>query len=239
MNYSNTTTKDGAIQHIEDICDFGDAYISGDTSRLKNWTAKINRIQHRIWSVIFKSTRNWQYDDGGYSDLPSSKTNLVTDQRKYQLPSDALTVQRVEVLDENDNWYMVKALSKEQITTPLDEFMDVSGTPTYYRLVGDTMELYPASNYDKASGLRVYYDRDSVDFLYTDTTKTFGWASPYHELAPIKASIEWLKIKQPTSPTLQLLLQDEARLEQDLKEFYSARFKAKTPVISRRPQNFK
>lgn len=30
MNYSDTTNKDGIIQTIEELCDLGDTYISGD-----------------------------------------------------------------------------------------------------------------------------------------------------------------------------------------------------------------
>jgi len=91
MVYSDTTSLSGIIQHIERIADLGQTYISGDATRLKEFTATINRVQHRVWHSIFLYNGNWQYDDGSYTDLPSSKTDLVIGQRKYSLPTDALT----------------------------------------------------------------------------------------------------------------------------------------------------
>ena len=104
MNYSDTTNKDGIIQTIEELCDLGDTYISGDSTRLKQFTARINRVSSLVWHIIHKATGNWQYDDNNNTDLPFATTNLVLGQRRYTLPSDALTIQRIEIKDENGNW---------------------------------------------------------------------------------------------------------------------------------------
>jgi len=239
MVYSNTTTKDGIIQTMEELCDLGDAYISGDTTRLRQFTARINRIAHRVWHTIFMANGSWQYDDGNYTDLPSATADLVSGTRKYALPSDALTVQRVEAKNEAGDWYVLKPLDKERIALGLDEFMETDGQPNYYRLVNGVIELMPGSNYASTGGLKVYFDRDSVDFAYNATTATPGFASPYHEIIPIKASIEWLKVKQPQSPTLQVLLQDDLRVETSLKEYYGKRFKDKVKRIGRAYSSYK
>ena len=91
--------------------------------------------------------------------------------------------------------------------------MDTPSQPMYYRLVNGTAQIYPAPNYTKTAGIKVLFDRDSVDFVTTDTTKTPGFASPYHEILPIGVSIEWLKIKQPQSPTLPQLQADYLKME--------------------------
>jgi len=246
MIFSSTTTKAGIIQEIERLTDLGQTYISGDATRLAEMTATINRINHRVWHTIFMATGNWQYDDGNFTDLPIATTDLVSGTAKYAIPSDALTIQRVEIKDENGLEYQLTPITKELIKgQAVDEFLDVDSTPMYYSIVNGTMELFPAPNYASTGGLKVYFDRDSVDFTVADpmttelNNQTPGFASPYHEILPIKASIEWLKVKQPQSPTLPLLLQDDLKLEQSIKQFYAVRFKDYKPRIGRAKRNWK
>lgn len=240
MVYSDTTKKDGVIQTIEDLCDLGDAYISGDTTRLRQFTARVNRASHLVWHIIHKATGNWKYDDGNYSDLPFATTDLVLGQRRYALPSDALTVERVECKDEDGNWYILNPIIKENIQIEgIDDFLDDNGRPMYYRLVNGVIELFAPSDYAQSDSLKVYYAREGVDFDYDDTTQTPGFASPYHQILPLKASIEWLKVKQPTSPTLSVLLQDNLKLENNIREFYSSRFRDYKPRITRKKVSYK
>lgn len=240
MNYSDTTNKDGIIQTIEELCDLGDTYISGDSTRLRQFTARINRVSNLVWHIIHKATGNWQYDDNNNTDLPFATTHLVLGQRRYTLPSDALTIQRIEIKDENGNWYELHPITKEKINFEgIDDFLDDNGRPIYYRVVGDVIELFAPTDYSQDDSLKVYYDRGSVEFSYDDTVKTPGFASPYHQIIPIKASIEWLKVKQPQSATLALLLQDDLKLENSIREFYGSRFKDYKPRIGRAKEYYR
>ena len=233
MTYSDTTNKSGIIQNVETMCDLGDAHISGNTANLRYFNGMINRVQSRVWHLIHQLTGNWSYDDGSNTDLPVATTDLASGTGSYALPSDALTVKRIEVKDENDNWYKLKPLVEERIHGAIDEFNDVDGTPIHYTLKNGVVKLYPAPNYAKSDGLKIYYDREAVAFDHDATTATPGFASPYHEIIPIGASIEWYKIKQPQSPTLQGYIQDYMKLEQSIKEHYSKRFKDYKPKVSR------
>lgn len=239
MEYNETTNNSGIIQTIESLTDLGDTYISGDTSRLKDFTNKTNRVQHRVWHLIHTATGNWSYDDNNQTDLPVATTDLVSGQLTYTIPSEALTVERVEVKDESDNWIRLTPITDEKIPGAIEEFQDTDSDPVYYKLKGNVITLYPSADYSQADSLQVYYDRASVDFSYDDTTATPGFASVYHDILPIGASIEWYKVKQPQSPTLQVLLQDYARLEMNIREFYGRRFKDYKPRISRRQERFK
>lgn len=239
MKYSDVANLSGIIQNIERLTDLGQGYISGDATRLKEMTSIINNVNHRVWHLIFMSTGNWQYDDGNNTDLPQSTIDLVSGQAKYALPDIALTVQRIEAKDISGLWTVLTPLTTNSIGQAVDEFMKDNGPLLYYRLLNNTIELFPAPNYASTNGLKVYFDRDSVDFDTSDTTKTPGFASPYHEILPIYAAIEWLKVKQPQSPTLAILLQDAIKLEKSIKEFYGRRFKAMLPKIGRMTQHWK
>ncbi|MDA3802826.1 MAG: hypothetical protein PF488_02930 [Patescibacteria group bacterium] len=239
MTFNDTVNLNGIIQTVERLTDVGQAYISGDDTRLKETTATINRINHRVWHNIFMSTGNWQYDDGGQTDLPVATTDIVDGQSTYSLPSGALTVQRIEAKDENGLWTTLTPITKESITGAVDEFMDTDGSLRAYRLVNGVIELFPASNYDSTDSLKVYFDRDSVDFAYDDTTATPGFASPYHEILPIMTAIEWYKVKQAQSPTLPQLQQDQLRLEKSIKDFYGIRFNDYKPKVGRAKQSYR
>jgi hypothetical protein len=52
-------------------------------------------------------------------------------------------------------------------------------------------------------------------------------------------AIEWLKIKNPTSNTLQFLREEWAKFELEIKQFYSLRNKDKVRYIRRAYQSFK
>jgi len=240
MVFSDTTNLSGIIQNIEVMTDLGSTYISGDTTRLKEFTNLVNRVQHRVWHTIFASNGNWQYDDGNYTTMPSSTTDVVSGTAQYSLPTDALTVKRVEIKDNAGNWIVLAPITIEELGgVAVDEYMDTDGIPQSYRLVDNIIELFPATNYASTAGLKVYFDRDSVDFEYDATSTTPGFASPYHEMLPIGATIEYLKVKQPTSPTLPALMQDYLKLEQSIKQFYGKRFKDFKPRIGRLAQSYK
>ena len=239
MTYSDTTNLSGVVQTIERQTDLGQGYFSGDASRLKEITAMINEENHRIWAFIFLSSGNWQYDDGNYTNLPSGASDLVSGTAKYALPSEALTVQRIEVKDANGSFYQLTPITKEMINgEAVDEFMKEDGQPSFYRLVNGTAEIFPAPNYSSTGGFKVYFDRGSVDFVTSDTTKTPGFASEFHGWLPLKTSITWLEIKQPQSPTLAGFRLKDQKYELDVKKFYGLRFKDLKPRISRAYQSF-
>lgn len=238
MVYSDTTNLSGIIQEEERLTNLGYALISGVAQTLKEFTSLNNIACHKIWHTIFTSNGNWQYDDANKTDLPSGVANLVSGTATYAMPSDALTIKRIEIKDASGIWFKLMPITLEEIESK-GEFMKDAGIPEYYRLVGSTIELFPTPNYASTGGLKVFFDRDSVDFATTDTTKTPGFASPYHELVPVKASLAWFTAKEPTSAVIPLLLQEEARLEKGLKEFYGMRFKDKKAVVGRAYSTYK
>lgn len=239
MVFSNTTTLAGVIQTFERLTDSGYAYVTGDTTRMKEATNLANLKGSDIWHIIHLATGNWKYDDSNYTDLPFATTDLISGQVRYALPEEALTVQRLEIKDTSGNWTRLTPLTKEIIPGAVDEFQDVNSTPIYYTLLNGVITLYPATNYNSTDGLKIYYDRDSVEFLTTDTTKTPGFASPYHEILPIMMAIDWYNVKQATHPTLVKLEQKFLRLEKELKEFYSKRFQDYKPRVGRARESFK
>lgn len=237
MQFNDTTTNLGVIQNCERMTGLGRAAISGDPDLLADFTAYSNIVLSRLWHSIFKSSGSWEYDDSNQTDLPQAVADITIGTSKYALPTGALAIKRVEIKNENDEWTPLTPLLREEIKVAIDEHYQDNGTPTQYRLVGDTIELFPASDYNKTGGLKVYFDRGAVSFSSSDTTQEPGFAE-YHDLVPLGASLEWLDINLPEDARTKKT-QDKyiLRLAQ-LEEYYQKRFPAKKKIMRRRHENF-
>jgi hypothetical protein len=154
-----------------------------------------------------------------------------------------LTINRVEVTDPGGNVRRLSPLPQEQVEgvglASLPALLNGGGTPLYYRLTDGVIELFPASTTAITDGLAVYFERDSVQFVSTDTTRSPGFASPFHYLAPVLASMKWYKAKQPKSATLAELKEDWAKGEDDLRQYYAQRWRDYRPRLNTPQQDWR
>lgn len=235
LQFSDTTNKKGIIQACERLTLLGDGGISGNSQLLKDFTARINGASSRVWSVIFRNHGAWKYDDGNQADLPQGSDTLTAGQSTYALPEEALTVDRIEVKDSAGNYIKLVPITEQELIPSVDEYMENANTPYAYRLLGRTVELFPASSYTLASGFKVYFTRGSVAFDSGDTTETPGFCSEYHEILPILASLDWMYVNKPNSPSIVHLTNQERELMAELGNYYSKRWRDHQPKV--RPVN--
>lgn len=182
-----------------------------------------------LWHIIHRVGNLWQYDDGNYANLPSATTDLTSGTYKYALPIDALTINKCEILDRGGKLVRLNVLDDTNIGS-VD--YTVTGQPTHYSLVNGTAKLYPCPDYSATNGLKWSYDRAGVDFDYDDTTQEPGFPSPYHYLVSLGMAIDYLKTKQPNSPSLSLYIGDYNTGKLALEEFISERFEDNgTPTL--------
>ncbi len=240
MQFSVTTTeKSGIIQSCERMTRLGDATISGTASLLAEFTNYSNEFSREVWALIFSVYGGWQYEDGNQSDLPASVATLTSGQTTYALPSGSLTVKGIEVKDTSGNWTALQPITEEEIRAQVSvgsasgqisslsngavgQFMTTSGQPRYFQLVGQTVRMFPASNWTQASSFKVFYDRGSVSFLTTDTTKTPGFASEFHDVIPLGASCAWYEINAPEDNTYIALRARLVQKKMDIQHFYES-----------------
>jgi hypothetical protein len=148
-------------------------------------TLYANMGEREIMSAIHEVYGGWKYDDKNQTDLPEATADLVSGQDTYTLPVDASFVDGVYYQNENNStWNKVLPLAKEQLNNEQD-FMTTDGPPAYYRPVGDTIKLYPASNFSKDDALKVQYSRDIVGFTTASTTTTPAFDSQFHEAVAV------------------------------------------------------
>lgn len=238
--FSNTTTKLGLIQRCEKYCNLGDQGISANAQRLLEFTGDINEGGSKIWQWIFMASGGWKYDDSNQTDLPQATQNLDSGTGKYTLPDGALVINKIQAKDSAGNWVDLAPYDLEQLEgVAEEEWQKTNGVPNAYRLLGSTIILKPAPSYDSTGGLKVFFDRGSVAFVSTDTTKTPGFDSLFHDLPAVYASMQWWKVKDPQNGTLAMLRGDWQRGEEDVKEFYSKKWPANQPKVRTKRINWK
>ena len=188
MQFNNPTEYNGLVQRYEAEtgAEYGD--VSGNTKRLKEFTALCNSALDRYSDIVDQVTGTWERDDSNHTDdhnviyatLTSgqSKYSFIYDQngnvikdiyKVLVLPSSTATrYQEVYPVDENQS---------ENIDI-IDE-SNVSGTPTKYGKRGNTLRFNTVPNYTVARGVKVLINRSSSYYTYTDISRRPGY--PYFQ----------------------------------------------------------
>jgi len=193
-------------------------------------TRAANKTLRKIWSWIFEAYGGWIYDDSNNTDFPIATTQIVSSQQDYSIPSEALTVNDLEVKDSSGNWYDLKPITSEEIDKlqAEKEFFKTNGLPIYYLMISGSFKLFPTPNYTQAASLRISFDRGATTFTSGDTTKTPGFVSQFHDAVAVGMALEWAREKG-LNDLLQGLYADWRRYELDIKKFYTVRYYEKYP----------
>lgn len=240
LAYSDTTNKDGILQRIEQELGFPDAYISGDSTRLKFWTGSINKAIDSAFHIIFKADGKWQFDDGGHTTYPILTGNLVDGQRDYSFTADSdsnliLDIQRVFVKTSSSAPYYeifpvdVQSAPENEISGFVDG-QNTEGAPQSYDKTATGIFLNPIPNASVAAGLKVYVNREGSYFLTSDTTKTPGFAGLYHEYLVLEPCYRYARANNLQNK--ETLKRDVLELEARIQEFYSKRDRHERTVLT-------
>lgn len=201
MVYSDSAGGQGIIQDI----DFRLGTDSSDYT-IADKTRNVNARQSEVWAAIFQAYGGWTFMDDnqsgttgnttpGANDGPYADIDIVSGTGLYGLPSAALVVKGVSVLQPNNGSWgipLVPFTYEEFVQKGGDAFFtNQSGVPWAYMLQGDVVRLLPAPNYSQAKSLRVFFDQEMTVFAVGDTTKVPGFASPFHNLLSIGASLDY------------------------------------------------
>lgn len=196
------------------LLDLGDGAISGNSTLLKQFTNLITIAYDDVVAEIMKNEGEWAWDDNAYgnSNLPTAVSSLTTtpgsEVSNYALPvaaspgstdiSSLLRVRKVYVKDSGGYYQNVNYANVRDSEFPLETQYFNPGFPKWYRLVGNSIILYPAplaAAVTATNGLKIEFERDKVDFVSTDTTKQPGFPAIHHPLLAYFASAQWAGIK--------------------------------------------
>ena len=197
MVFNDTTNKNGIVQFSEDLCKLGDGGITGDTVLFKKFTSLLNQAYKKVAIALLRVDRTWKWDDTNYTDFPIATIDLVTTQRDYTLPaatsggnaSTLWKVNLVEIMDTAGLYHKIELMEDGDLETP------DTGTPTKYRLIGNSIRLQNipvTGSVTMTNGLRITFQRSLDVFTTADTTQQPGFMDAYHDLLAYDASATYL-----------------------------------------------
>lgn len=207
IKFNQTSSYDGLVQRYErEIgANYGD--ISGNTVKLREFTARCNSAVDRYFDIAIQASGTWELDDSNHTDYAVIYANIVSGQRDYSFTT-----------DENGNLikdiYKVLILPNATETTydevyPVDENdsanLDIideentAGIPIKYAKRSNAIHFGGAVfDYNATRGIKILINREPTRFLYTDTTKTPGFPY-YHEYFFLRPALEEARIQNLAS----------------------------------------
>lgn len=202
------------------------------TFPLTEKTVYANMANRLILTTIHEAYGGWKYDDRNNTDLPIATSDLIANQVNFALPLDTNQLNGVYVLTPNttDNWTKLEPLTLEEINRAEAEpnFNNTPASPRFYRALSNSILLYPASDTLVEDGLMIEYSGDVSTFATTDTTKTAGFDTIFHEAIPVYMGYQYAQING--LPNLKSLTEQWVDYLARIKKHYSQKFKDMFPT---------
>lgn len=215
MKVSDTVVKDGIIQTCELLLDIGDGGISGNATLLQQFLNLANRAYDNIVSQIMKYQGDYEWDDSNYTTFPIGYVNLGTtagsEQQDYTLPvanagdgqgssgiNSFLRFVKAQILDTSGNYQNLTKVSETMFEASLSATFNKPGFPQYYQLMASSILLWPsplAASVTATKGLKIYFQRNKIDFTVSALTAVPGFPEIYHYLLPLEMSEAYAAIK--------------------------------------------
>lgn len=225
---SDSTYRNGLVELIEDYTNTESSTTSSYPKRSK--VRDINLAYAYFLMLGVKASGRWQLDDSNQDDYPIVLMDLVANQTDYSfnydgsaVPNQIQDIHRVEILDENDNWVLLKSFDMDDVDIALPEYESTAGTPEKYDKTSNAVWLYPAPSYNKTGGLRLYTSRTPVYFLGDDTDDDAKAGIPemFHDYLALRPA--YLYCVSKGLPQAKALGEMVKQREEDIKAYYGTR----------------
>lgn len=232
LQFSDTSTLKGIVQQYEEEIGVDVATISGNTTKLKRLTAKVNLALDDFTKIAIQASGTWQWDDSNHSDYPIIKTNIISGQQSYLITSDEqsnliLDIYKVAILPSATATTYVDILpTDEQTQDDTSGFINetpTGGVPACYGKTANGIFFDPTPNYSATNGLKIYINREASYFTHTDTTKKPGIPGIFHRYLVLRPAEDDARIhSKVTYPALRA---ERLQMEADIKEYFYNREK--------------
>jgi hypothetical protein len=204
---------------------------------------RMNAAYEKIIGKIMCQDGNWEFDDTNFTDFPRGKTTMVAGQHDYTFDTAHLAIESCQVMDNAGIWHTLTPISKDRMGVPEEEFEKTDGLPKYYDKDGSSVLIYPApaaANVTLVAGLQVHFRRTADIFTaaqVTTGTKIPGFASPYHMIIALDASIPYcMSYKKDRVPLYEKKL---AEMTEDCLKFYAKREKDVRNIMENKGISFR
>lgn len=185
----------------------------------------INKWYIRAGLNIWKASSSWKFDDSNATTLPIGTQDLVDGQRDYGIPTTALSIEIVEVMDKNGKYIAIPRRNIEQFPQPIGN-ESTGGFPSYYDIEGNSIIFDIKISSDSvtlSNGLRVFISRNVTKFTISDAEKEPGFLEPFHDYIVKGVCYDFARIKGLSSDRITLLRTEIKELEMEIKDYYGNR----------------
>jgi hypothetical protein len=186
---------------------------SADTLRV------INFAIDSYSDLAMKSDGRWKFDPHTTITHPIATADLVANQTAYEIDTNFLQIDRVEVLVDGD-WKPLESIDRrDDRLASLSTTFETAGDPRYYDYDGASLFLYPASDTSTTSGLKVFYTRP-VDYI-TALSETVGIPRIHMSYLALHGALQVsMKTNDQNRVSLNNLLIEE---ERKVKDYFTTR----------------
>lgn len=221
LTFSDTTNKNGIIQHIERELGFEDGRITGDDLLFAQITSDVNQAVDDVTNIMNMVGGTANPDDSNHTKYPIIEADLTSGQQDYTFDEDEdgniiLDLVKVQAQPSGGSFRTLTPVNRQQPGNKADFFENgASGFPTHYDVTADGIFLWPTPNETITDGLRLFINREGSYFTVSDTTKKPGFYGTFHYycvLFPVEkyARIHQLK-NHPETLQTKLLMRSELR----------------------------
>ena len=247
LPFNDTTGKGGIIQGIETECGFNDGDISGNSLRLKKFTAGVNQSLDEAFAIIFKADGKCRFDDKNHDDYNIIYFDIVAGQRDYSFINDEngnliLSVDKVYRRESSTGPYEpidpIDPVTEPGADQSLTNGLNVTGIPSAYDKTANGILFDVVPNYSADEGGMMYISREASYFTTSDTTKKPGFDGLYHRWCVVSPSLEYARIHLPQNRVNMLQLEKNA-LAQALKDCYGLKQRDEKDFVRPRITEFR
>lgn len=229
IQFNDTSTYKGLIQLCERNMGHPRTFISGDSDRLKDWTADINIGMDAVWAIIFEVSNAANPDDVNHTHYPIQFFNLVSGQADYSFTADEdgnliTDIEKVAVKGPDGIFrevYLVDQQTRNSNNVNVDSIIDGqnrSGTPIRYDKTATGLFFDPVPNYNSTNGVKIWIKREPDYFTTADTTQKPGFAPEFHEYPALHAT--YRNMRGGTYKNREVIKRDLDEMEQAIRRHY-------------------
>ena len=244
LQFSDLTNFKGLVQQYEKEIGANRGDISGNTNKLKEFTAEANLALDDYFAIGIQATGKWKLDDSNHSDYPEIYADLAAGQRGYTFTDDetgnlVLDIYRVYAKETGGVYKLLTPVDpdSEQDLESLYDGANTQGVPTRYDKTANSLQLDSVPSTSVTAGLRVSINREASYFTYTDETKKAGVPGLHHKYFFLKPALDFARRNGMQS--LNTLEAEIIKMEKDIKEYFDRRDKDESNVMGIFIQNNK
>lgn len=216
-------------------------------------TRNVNRRFDETAMLIFRSDGRWQWDDSNNTTAPTGWTEysgdapiVVDDLDASTLQYTAATADFLQILEvavkkTDGTWHVLTSLDRNKGNAQFYADQEsTSGLPEHYDKIGQYLRLdkLPSSSHvTLTAGLRITFQRNPSYFAVSDTTKTPGFATPFHRILSVGAAIDFC-IANGWGKKQVALEKELQKLHEGLIAHYSARSKDEQVRLGLQSEDF-